>query len=58
MTSTHLWPEPDDDYPDPEPLVEPEDVARPYPIDALPRLISAAVQEYRAYGQQPLSIIA
>jgi hypothetical protein len=58
VTSTHLWPEPDDEYPDPEPLVEPEDVARPYPIDALPRLISAAVQEYRAYGQQPLSIIA
>jgi hypothetical protein len=58
VTSTHLWPEPDDDYPDPKPLVEPEDVARPYPIDALPRLISAAVQEYRAYGQQPLSMVA
>jgi hypothetical protein len=58
VTSAHLWPEPDDDYPVPKPLVEPEDVERPYPIDALPRLISAAVQEYRAYGQQPLSIIA
>jgi hypothetical protein len=45
-------------WPDPEPLIEPREEERPYPLDALPKLISAAVTEYRAYGQQPLSLIA
>src|SRR5690242_8853970 len=31
---------------------------RAYPVDALPPIISAAVEEYRAYGQQPLPLIA
>ena len=47
----HTWPEP-------EPLIEPHDEEKPYPLDALPDVISAAVTEYRAYGQQPLSLIA
>jgi hypothetical protein len=45
-------------WPDPEPLFEPGEVERPYPLDALPKIISAAVEEYRAYGQQPLALIA
>ena len=45
-------------WPDPEPLIEPEDAELDYPLDALPKLISAAVREYRAYGQQPVSMIA
>jgi len=45
-------------WPDPEPVIEPEKAERPYPLDALPRIISAAAEEYRAYGQQPLSMIA
>jgi hypothetical protein len=44
--------------PPPEPLIEPNEASLPYPLDALPAIISAAVQEYRAYGQQPLSMVA
>jgi hypothetical protein len=45
-------------WPDPEPLFEPQEVERAYPLDALPSLISAAIEEYRTYGQQPLSLLA
>jgi hypothetical protein len=44
--------------PDPEPLIEPREEEQPYPLDALPSVISSAVTEYRAYGQQPLSLDA
>jgi hypothetical protein len=50
--------DPDTGWPDPEPLIEPGEEERPYPVDALPPVISAAVEEYRGYGQQPLSMIA
>jgi hypothetical protein len=45
-------------WPDPEPLFEPGEEERPYPLNALPAVILAAVTEYRTYGQQPLSLIA
>jgi hypothetical protein len=45
-------------WPDPEPLIEPEDAELDYPLDALAAIILAAVKEYQAYGQQPLSLIA
>ena len=45
-------------WPDPEPLFEPGEEERPYPLNALPTAISAAVTEYRTYGQQPLALIA
>jgi hypothetical protein len=44
--------------PDPEPLFEPTEAERPYPLDAVPPIIAKAIQEYRAYGQQPLPLIA
>jgi uncharacterized protein DUF3987 len=43
---------------DPEPLSQPTEEERPYPLNAPPKIISAAVGEYRAYGQQPLPLIA
>ena len=45
-------------WPDPEPLFEPSEAERPYPCDALPSIVARAVQEYQAYGQQPLSLVA
>jgi hypothetical protein len=41
-----------------EPLFEPSEPEKPYPLTALPEIISQAVEEYRAYGQQPLALIA
>lgn len=49
--SGHEWPD------EPESL----DVATamaPYPLDALPGIVSAAVTEYLAYGQQPPALVA
>jgi hypothetical protein len=46
------------DWPDPEPLFEPAEAERPYPLDAAPSIISKAVEQYRNYGQQPLPLIA
>jgi hypothetical protein len=48
----------DVDWPDPEPLFEPAEAERPYPLDALPPIIGGAVKQYQAYGQQPVSIVA
>lgn len=45
-------------WPDPEPLLEQSEAERPYPLAALPSIIAEAVEEYRAYGQQPLPLIA
>jgi hypothetical protein len=45
-------------WPDAELLIEPREDEQPYPLDALPSVISSAVTEYRAYGQQPLPLIA
>src|SRR5258708_4707133 len=45
-------------WPDAEPLFEPSEAERPYPLDPLPPIIARAVEEYRVYGQQPLSLIA
>ncbi len=45
-------------WPDPEPLFAPNEAERPYPLDALPVVMARAIEEYRAYGQQPLALIA
>jgi len=45
-------------WPDPEPLFEPADAERRYPLDALPPIIAEAVEQYQAYGQQPLPLVA
>ena len=46
------------EWPNPEPLFEPAEAERPYPLDALPPIITGAVKQYRAYGQQPLPLVA
>ena len=43
---------------DPEPLAGDTPEAKPYPLDALPEALREAVVEYRAFGQQPLAMIA
>ena len=43
---------------DPEPFVGEMPAARPYPLDALPEPMRAAVLEYAAFGQQPMAMIA
>jgi len=45
-------------WPDPEPLFEPAEAERPYPLEALPRVMADAISEYQAYGQQPLPLVA
>lgn len=39
-------------------FAEPHKAEAPYPLDALPQAMREAVTEYRAFGQQPLSLIA
>jgi putative DNA primase/helicase len=43
---------------DPEPFVSEMPAARPYPLDALPEPMRAAVLEYQAFGKQPVALIA
>lgn len=43
---------------DPEPFVGEMPPARPYPLDALPEPMRAAVLEYAAFGKQPMALIA
>jgi hypothetical protein len=43
---------------EPEPLTDPADRPEPYPVAQLPRTLREAVVEYRAYGQQPVSLVA
>lgn len=43
---------------EPQPLERDMASAEPYPVDALPPLIKAAVGEYQAYGQQPMALVA
>lgn len=45
------------DWPDPEPLTEPLDPL-PYPTDALPPLLRAAVREAQAFVQAPVALVA
>ena len=50
-TSATGWPEPQS--PDREAAQ-----SEPYPLDALPGVVGAAVREYQAYGQQPVALVA
>ena len=43
---------------DPEPLIAPDEEPRPYPLNALPPTIRAAVSAYRSFGQQPVPLVA
>ena len=43
---------------DPEPLFEPAEAERSYPLDALLPVVAEAIREYQVYGQQPFSVIA
>jgi hypothetical protein len=45
-------------WPDPAPLDKTSLDEKPYPIHAMPEVMAAAVKEYRAYGQQPFSLVA
>jgi uncharacterized protein DUF3987 len=45
-------------WPDPEPLYQTSADEQPYPINALPLVMGTAVKEYRAYGQQPMPLVA
>jgi hypothetical protein len=45
------------DWDDPEPLAQ-IGKAEPYPVDALPPVISAAVREVQAYVQAPMAMVA
>jgi hypothetical protein len=45
------------EWPEPKPLTVGE-AETPYPIDALPSILRAAVEEYAKYGQQPVPLIA
>jgi putative DNA primase/helicase len=49
---------PETDWPSPQPLDRERGLSEPYPLDALPGLIGAAVEEYQAFGQQPLGLVA
>lgn len=46
------------DWPDPQSLDREAAQSEPYPLDALPGAIGAAVREYQAYGQQPVALVA
>jgi len=44
--------------PEPQSLDRQAAPPEPYPLDALPGAIGAAVREYQAYGRQPLALVA
>jgi hypothetical protein len=46
------------DWAEPIPLVTEPQKERPYPIEYLPKIMKEAIEEYHAYGQQPISLIA
>ena len=45
-------------WPEPQALDREAAQSEPYPLDALPGAIGAAVREYQAYGQQPVALVA
>lgn len=45
-------------YENPRPLIEPQEEAPLYPIDALPPIVRESILSYQQYGQQPTSLIA
>jgi Protein of unknown function (DUF3987) len=47
-----------DPWPDPIPIFAEHEKPEPYPIDALPPIIRAAVEAYQAFGQQPIELVA
>jgi putative DNA primase/helicase len=46
------------DWPEPQSLDRQAGQPEPYPLDALPGAVGAAVREYQAYGQQPVALVA
>jgi hypothetical protein len=47
-----------DDWPDIVPLYVDDDRPAPYPLDALPPTMRAAVADYQRFGQQPVELVA
>lgn len=47
-----------DEWPEPQSLERAAALQEPFPLDCLPPRIGAAVREYQAYGQQPVSLVA
>jgi putative DNA primase/helicase len=48
----------DASWPEPEPLFAEHERPEPYPVDALPATIRAAVETFQASGQQPVELVA
>ena len=46
------------EWPEPQALDREVMQSEPYPLDALPGTIGAAVREYQSYGQQPVALVA
>lgn len=46
------------DWAEPQSLDREAAQSEPYPLDALPGAVGAAVREYQAYGQQPVALVA
>ena len=46
------------DWPEPQALDREAAQHEPFPLDALPGAIGAAVREYQGYGQQPVALVA
>lgn len=47
-----------EDWPEPQSLTRMASESEPYPLEALPDVMRAAVIEYQSYGQQPISMVA
>lgn len=47
-----------EEWPDPKAIDREALASEPYPLDALPEGVRAAVGEYQAYGQQPMPLVA
>jgi hypothetical protein len=45
-------------FPEPEPLIAPDEEPRAYPLEALPPKMRAAVNSYQRFGQQPIPLVA
>src|SRR5690349_840088 len=57
VRSSHRLPS-GETWPEPEPLIAPDEEPRPYPVDALPGHMQRAVRAYQSYGKQPMALVA
>jgi predicted amidohydrolase YtcJ len=52
------WGRAADGWPEAVPLLAEAEAALPYPVDALPPVMRAAVTTYQAFGRQPVAMVA